>query len=95
MSGSGRFDPANDPSLRFTSSRDTMTPMTASPFQHGDRVVRTCHMLHTTYGGLVTQSHEHHGVVQSVSIHGNVWVDFDDSTGPATKCHPSSLRAES
>lgn len=65
-----------------------------SAFAHGDRVVVTCHQVHTTYGGLVTDSHEHTGRVSSVSVYGNVWVDLDDSHGPASKWSPESVRHE-
>lgn len=63
-------------------------------FKHGDRVVVTCHQVHTTYGGLTTESHEHTGTVDTVSIYGNVWVHLDDSHGPSSKWNPASVRAE-
>ena len=63
-------------------------------YRHGDRVIVTCHQVHTTYGGLVNDSHEHHGRVQSTSIYGNVWIDLDDSTGPASKWTPAAIRHE-
>jgi len=66
--------------------------MSNDTFQHGDRVVVTCHRLHTSTGGLVTDSHEHTGIVSMTSVKGNVYVWLDDEAGEPVRLAPTSLR---